>query len=150
MLVVARYNENVDWINEPHFIVQKDEHLPNQGRETSSYFWYIIENYDNLPDVCKFRQGNVHEHKINNFTTTSDHTGLPHDFKNLPIKEIAETLSLEIPDTLFFTAGAQFDVTREQILARPKAWYEKAYTVSMEIEKSPWAFERLWKYIFSL
>lgn len=148
MIIIARYNEDVA-IPEGAFVIQKDVHLPNVGREASSYLWYIIEHYNNLPDVCQFRQAKSHEHNINEFTITSDHTGKPHDH-DLPITELADALGLEIPETLFFTAGAQFDVTKEQILARSKEWYELAYKLSMEVHRAAWALERMWKYIFNL
>jgi hypothetical protein len=37
------------------------------GRESHSYLWYIINNYDNLPDIIAFTQGNIKDHiEINN------------------------------------------------------------------------------------
>jgi len=70
-LVVARYNENLDWINNLNkdiniFIYNKGEKinsientsLPNIGREAHTYLTHIVNNYDNLDDILIFSQGN--------------------------------------------------------------------------------------------
>ncbi len=74
-VVVARYNENVDWILKefPHdkvTIYNKGKQnlkthsnykiikLPNLGREAHTYLYHIINNYDNLSDRILFLQGN--------------------------------------------------------------------------------------------
>lgn len=73
-IVVARYNENVDWtlahsnvlvynkgennINIPHHVID----LPNVGRETHTYLYHIIHNYDNLADYTVFTQGQYADH----------------------------------------------------------------------------------------
>ena len=72
-LVIARYNEELDWVNnlnkENVIIYNKgaDEHSSaikreNIGREVESFFYYIIENYNNLPDYVIFLQGNPFDH----------------------------------------------------------------------------------------
>lgn len=71
-LVINRYNENIDWINEltdinifvydkgDEFITSKQnvKVIPrdNVGRESESYLYHIISNYDNLDDVIVFTQ----------------------------------------------------------------------------------------------
>lgn len=73
-VVVARYNESVDWlqpIQDKCLFINKGEplNLPNEvrlenlGRESDSYLWYIIENYDSLPDVVAFTQGDISDHR---------------------------------------------------------------------------------------
>jgi hypothetical protein len=149
-VIIARYNEDITWSKGLNtFIVQKDEHLPNKGMETSSYFWYIIENYNSLKGVYKFRQGNIKDHKIGVFDHECDLDGSPHH-PGLPIREIANKIGLKLPNTLQFTAGAMFDVTAKQIKERDLDWYKNAYKVSIEHPQAPWVFERLWKYIFNL
>ena len=68
-IVVARYNENIDWINDDNIQVynkgtQLDNSIPleNVGREAHTYLHYIITNYGNLPDVVVFTQGSIAEH----------------------------------------------------------------------------------------
>lgn len=72
VLVVARYNENIDWLKNTalnYIIFNKGEanlplwvkneiKLPNIGREAHTYLTYIILNYDNLPEHSVFVQGN--------------------------------------------------------------------------------------------
>ena len=74
-VVVARYEEGVDWLRmfrgEEVEIVNKGRKLPwvgvgwtvlpamNVGREAHSYLWWVVENYDRLPDVVFFTQGSV-------------------------------------------------------------------------------------------
>jgi len=72
-IIVARYNENIDWLSEQMnncIIYNKGEKLDidneilleNKGRESETYLHYIITNYDNLPDVIVFTQGNIADH----------------------------------------------------------------------------------------
>ena len=82
-IVVSRYSENLDWINELlentwickvivynkgsddiHFDNEKVEiiKIPNIGREGETYLRYIIDNYDTLPARVWFTQGNPFEH----------------------------------------------------------------------------------------
>ena len=75
-IVVARYNEDLEWLNsvkEHVHLYNKGEtlssegyasykELPNVGREAHTYLQYIIDNYDNLPSVICFTQGQVADH----------------------------------------------------------------------------------------
>jgi len=78
-IVIARYNENLNWINDEPFNrhpiivynksdndnfassdnIKKVVNLPNVGREMNSYFYHIIENYDNLAEVTIFLPGSA-------------------------------------------------------------------------------------------
>lgn len=75
-VVVARYNESIDWLsmfkasrvhiynkgetlsNSPYNVVQ----LPNVGREAHTYLQFVVDNYDKLPDVVFFTQGRIDDH----------------------------------------------------------------------------------------
>ena len=70
-IVVARYNENVDWITDDNKIIynkgsklnlENEILIKNVGRESETYLRYIIENYHSLPDVVVFTQGNIKDH----------------------------------------------------------------------------------------
>lgn len=80
-VIVARYNESVDWLlseNDNAQIpieniviynkgsalnVPNEVLMPNNvGRESHTFLTYIIENYSNLPDVCVFTQANISDH----------------------------------------------------------------------------------------
>jgi len=71
-IVVARYNENLDWLKKikkskdikitvynkgPDDIDVPFIQLPNVGRESHTYLYHIINNYDNLADQTIFCQG---------------------------------------------------------------------------------------------
>lgn len=154
MYIIARYNEDVSWSDslENKFIVQKDVHLPNEGREASSYLWYIINFYDTLEGVYGFRQGKVMDHPVNDFSLEGGlDPNKPGYNWSLDLRQAARELELEIPDRIVFTPGAQFDVKAEQIKLRSKQWYENAYRFTLKDHtKGPWVMERLWKYIFNL
>ena len=66
-LVVARYNEDISWLNRINFdfviynkglddIPYSYIRLRNVGHETDTYINYIISNYNNLPDIVVFCQ----------------------------------------------------------------------------------------------
>lgn len=160
--VIARYKEDVSWAKKfKKFIVQKDIHVPNVGREASSYLWYIVNNYYKLDDLVayQFCQGRSHDHKISFFNFCCDLSGNPHH-PGLLIEKFAKKIDLNIPKNLYFTVGAQFKVLGKQIKKRPLSWYENAYFASISNEfpskdKRPggqeaYILERLWKYIFFL
>jgi hypothetical protein len=83
-IVVARYNENLEWINEEPFnkfpVVcynkgnnnnfeikgpHKVFNLENVGREGHTFLYHIINNYDNLADVTVFLPGSTNiTHKM--------------------------------------------------------------------------------------
>ena len=73
-IVVAHYNENLDWLKNiscPIHVYSKGnlatipciQHtLPNVGREPHTYLTYIIERYDTLPEIVFFTQGRIDDH----------------------------------------------------------------------------------------
>lgn len=79
-IVVSRYNEDISWLNEEFptekvTIYNKGEdnithqsnwniiQLPNIGRESHTYLYHIISNYNKLADRTLFLQGNPYDHK---------------------------------------------------------------------------------------
>lgn len=88
LLVIARYNENVDWLKYspiPHVVYNKGEEdlpdwvvskpIPNIGFEEYAYLSYIVENYDNLPDRVIFSQAQPFVHSPD-FLQLLNHTEL--------------------------------------------------------------------------
>ncbi len=89
-IVVARYNEDLEWLNpvkeyvhlynkgQPLSDEQKNSYamykeLPNVGREAHTYLKYIIEHYDKLPSVVCFTQGNIDDHyKLNTIVSGTE------------------------------------------------------------------------------
>jgi hypothetical protein len=73
-IIVARYNENIEWLNDEmsnciiynkgdKLDIKNEIVLENVGRESETYLQYIITNYDNLPDVVVFTQARISDHK---------------------------------------------------------------------------------------
>lgn len=67
-IVIAKYKENINWSEEfkdNRIVYDKSGtntnkefiNLENNGRESSTYLQYIVDNYSNLPDVTIFTQG---------------------------------------------------------------------------------------------
>jgi hypothetical protein len=77
-IVVARYNENLNWLipfkdiciiynkgdNSPLLNNFYNVRLPNYGRESQTYLYHIVNNYDNLAEKTIFFQGRIDDHKI--------------------------------------------------------------------------------------
>jgi hypothetical protein len=64
-IVVAKYNEDISWTKNYKHVKVYDKSkgdLPNIGGESHTYLTYIIENYENLPDVVFFTQGKFSDH----------------------------------------------------------------------------------------
>jgi hypothetical protein len=79
-IVVARYNENIEWLQpdiDNCIIYNKGTPLycnneillDNIGRETHTYLYYILTNYNELPDIVLFTQGAISEHRRNGTLT---------------------------------------------------------------------------------
>ena len=89
-IVIARYNENLDWItclakipckiyvyNKSDNVFEKSpvphrmkdrvivENLPNVGRETNTYLHHICQYYESLSETIIFLQGDPHFHCTN-------------------------------------------------------------------------------------
>jgi hypothetical protein len=72
-IVVSRYNEDISWLlplkhycifinkGEP-LQIENEIRVENIGREGHSYLWFILNNYENLPDVVVFTQANIKDH----------------------------------------------------------------------------------------
>lgn len=76
-LVVARYQEELSWIDNLHDIYTKKYiynkglpieidslSLPNDGREGYVYLYHVIQNYNNLADVTIFTQASAWSNDI--------------------------------------------------------------------------------------
>ena len=72
VIVVARFNENLDWLLPARNVIVYNKGandidvpyipLPNVGRESHSYVTFILDNWNNLPDVTMFIQGDIKDH----------------------------------------------------------------------------------------
>jgi hypothetical protein len=170
-LIIAHYKEDLSWLKDFDnnvFVVKKDFHLPNKGREPSSYLWYIINYYDELTGVYCFLQGKPLEHQPRlkeqlqtpfkgfYWLPAEGRTGLvcnnegrPHD-NGLDIKKFLEAAGISYDGEEFtFNGCAQFMITAEQLRSKPKSYYERLYELLMADDKAPYVFERVVGLLFS-
>ena len=83
-IVVSRYNEELNWLNDEPFSkypvicynkgvnenykiknMKKSVKLANVGRESHTYLYHIIQNYDNLADITIFLPGSADSKEYN-------------------------------------------------------------------------------------
>jgi hypothetical protein len=96
-IVVARYNENLEWTknflnvivyNKGNPLSDDFNHfvLNNVGREGHTYYKHIYDNYDNLTEYIIFLQGNPFDHSphlISNINKYINNKDLSIDFEFL-------------------------------------------------------------------
>lgn len=155
IVVVARYNENLDWLktvpwdyivfnkgedNLPKWI-KNEIKLPNIGREAHTYLTYILKNYDNLPEYTIFLQGSPFDHSrklfqlLDNFSGEDFYTLSGRTFRcdglgrpkhpGLKLGESAQMLFVDKIRTYPYPAGAEFIVSKKTILFHTKLTYQK-------------------------
>ena len=124
--------------------VYKEIVLPNVGREGHTYYKHICDNYENLADLTVFLQGHPFDHspnivaKIKEIKPTTEFEFLSEKIfdtnllgcrhhTGLPIGDVYTKLFERNPvdHDFWFGAGAQFVVSRDRILRRPKSFYSK-------------------------
>jgi hypothetical protein len=144
--------------------------LPNMGRDCHTIFFHIYENYDKLVDFTIFLQGNPFEHSPNvleilnnskynkHFEYLCDwlpetclddcpyHSGLPMRDTYNRVFQCNETENKNFT----FGAGAQFMVSKQRILQRPRDFYKNIVDL-LDYHIKPiegWVIERLIGEIF--
>lgn len=200
-MVIARYNENLDWLLKFIDIVivyNKGSYnsslnkfnvisLPNIGRESHTYLYHIINNYDNLADRTIFFQGKISDHKIvdiedyfkeDDFIGKLEAVNLNLLYKKIdhhgkwkqeylsgemrpayltPIEWLTRIIGVKLSNEIMNTKkikmvwGANFSVSKDTILKKPKIFYENAIRL-LENHVNPEEghyFERSWYTIFT-
>lgn len=176
-IVIAKFTEDVRWAKDIEFskhdrllVFDKSSNpiggakvLPNQGRESHTYLHYIIDHYHCLPRWVVFCQGRPFDHcpdfmvRIENRQSqvlgnllTCNKDGSPHH-TGLPIEKLwSELFAIPCPERFDFVAGAQFQVSREQILRLPLETYEKMQFLHSTYPEAPWVMERFWYHLLFL
>jgi len=170
------YNKRHNIINTLHPVIS----LPNVGREGHTYLYYIIHNYDSLDDYTVFLQGNpfdhspfliqdihklindIYTHRIhipyctfskNIYRITAHYDECENKYGHPSIQEIYPILFGKKRDSrsFLFGAGAQFIVSKQTILSRPKQFYETILKL-LDHSVSPiegYGIERMWSIIFT-
>ena len=176
-VICARYKKSVDFLNDlkmPYVVLTKGDEIPNKANEASTYLYYIIQNYDKLPENMIFihdeneswhHDGKITEQIYNwideyikngktyyelgnremedkNYTRwRTDHKGVFMKFWDdimkpyigeyddvKPKSKIHGTQVTQLPKTATYgTQGAQFIVSKNNILKYPKEFYENFY-----------------------
>lgn len=131
--------------------------LENIGHEGHTYIHHIIENYDNLADYTMFVQGDPFGHMRPTGISFYDHVAQVLNGENLPnffwlnthmfrtdfeyirepyskwpnVRYAYERVFGEEPlfETWIFGGGAQFCVSKEQILKRPLSFYQNIMSI---------------------
>jgi hypothetical protein len=152
--------------------------LPNVGREGHTYLYYIVNNYDNLPDEMLFSQydptdhfhrKNIHEYRdINHMNFFLKSSIL--DFICINAKDYDVFVRKRPVDWIKYynllynnnidfnhvvSIGAclngVFRVTKQSVLRHSKDFYDRALSM-LSKDRHPtegYFFERAWKYIFT-
>ena len=153
--------------------------VPNAGRESETWLRYIIAHYDDLPEVVCFLQGNPFEHVQDGALFSRLLAGEHSPAATAPLccdlhvesngvhvchdEYYSHLFAGPPPASYAFAAGAQYSVTRADLLARPLSFYGllqrmlSPSTVASNAAKipfaagviDPWPLERLWPFIFS-
>lgn len=188
-LVIAAYDREYTWINNLKDTkvtiyrkgdnpLQEGEILikPNVGRDVHTFFYHIINNYDNLSDVTFFSQDYPFDH-ISNYVEIINNNqdmwdleahqknegcwffctqygilecnknGEPHH-PGLNIESIwNELFETSCPDVLNFVPTGHFAITKEQAKKIPLSTYKKILNILETDPNSPWVIERLEPYI---
>ncbi len=166
IMVVARYDEDLDWLKEipcNYIVFNKGKNLPkwvknvvklpNIGHEGHTYLTYIIDNYDTLPDYTIFVQGEPFQHsaqlikKINDFDGKDDFFSLSDRIyrddgygnpkhPGLKVAESARKIFLNEIESFEFPSGAEFIVSKKAILFHTKLTYQKIMDFLIKAEPS--------------
>jgi hypothetical protein len=146
--------------------------LDNVGREAHTYFKHICDNYDKLGEYICFLQGNPFDHSPNILQNLKKYSGDTIDIEfeylsewiiecslnscrhhpGLPLRKIYEHIFKNKGDDkpFSFGAGAQFIVSKKQILKHSKEFYLNILNL-VEKDICPieaYVLERFYKLIF--
>lgn len=150
LVVISRYEENIDWVyklKHPYIIYDKSANplkisipRPNIGREAETLLYYIITNYNILPNKTIFLQGDPRSNPIAySYEQVIDELNIEHDniLKTILTWEghvyiddyWLKTCSI-LNSVLFYnnpivkySSGVQYVIPKELILNRPLDLY---------------------------
>jgi protein YibB len=179
-VVVARYNEDIEWTKGLKYKVnifnknESDNHLfennlPNVGREGHTFFNYIVNNYDNLPEYIAFLQGNPMDHcgnvinQINEFDFKSEFKALgtitqltmEYEAINQQVQNFSQQVGFNITYPIHMVPGAQYIVSRRLIRNNPIEFYKRILNLldkelypqaGLDVEKTLFQIYKLYKW----
>ena len=159
-VVISKYNENYEWIkriNHKTIVYDKSENpiegsipRPNIGREAETLLFHIIENYNNLPELTIFLQGDPrsnpvvytydevideinkeHEHKLKTILTWEGHINI-RDYWLKSCAILNDILFEPNDDMVKYSSGVQYVIPKELILNRPLELYKMLHDQIMK------------------
>lgn len=171
--IIIVYNKGSDHLSNDFHQIK----LPNIGREAHTYLYHIIQNYEHLAEKTLFIQGNLTDHKtypLLDYFQKSDFTGVKVQLNTDMLKkkiehhkkylinlktskytpfEWIQLIGFDISNLQKFEMvwGANFSVSKETILKKPKIFYEnliKWVEHHVNPEEGHF-FERSWNIIFT-
>lgn len=189
-VVISAYNRDYNWINQldsnikvtvykkgskllPNEILIK----PNVGRDVHTFFYHLVNNYNNLSDYTFFAQDYPFDHVENYISLINgnkqlwnkhakqkvdgcwffntqyevlacDKNGAPHHC-GLDIERLWNRIFItQRPDVLYFTPAGHFCVSKEQVHKIAIEHYKNILNILETVPESPWIIERLEPYIF--
>lgn len=150
LIVVSRFDENIEWTKQYENVLIFNKglediigdnviKLENVGKENHTYYKYIYDNYDDLPDFIIFLKSEIEiKFLINNITINNYNV----DFKTfsdmnincnlngckyhsgLPLREVYNYLfEKDLTDDFAFSPGSQFLVSKSRILNKSRDFY---------------------------
>lgn len=179
-ICVSHFKEDLGWLKaapwpvtivdhegaDPHDFPTKIE-IPNEGRDSTAFFKFIIDRYDSLPEFTAF----IHGHETS-YHQQGDRPLLDlirdantAKYKYIPLNNAwrcatarqMECMAKAWPDFfgtnfvlewMVFDSSAQFIVSRDRILNNPKAFYERLFQQCTKSWDHVIAVEFMWHGIF--
>lgn len=168
---VTIYNKNIETLKESEILIS-----PNVGRDVHTFFYHIVENYDNLSDYTFFSQDYPFDHVLQYFTIINsnprhwdiiavqksegcwffnsyyrgfrcDKHGNP-QHTGLNIELVWNQLfDYPIFDSIEFTVAGHFCISKECVHKHPINFYKKILNILENNEQAPWILERLEPYV---
>lgn len=151
VVVISKYNEDITWAKDiihDVIIYDKSENplsnsivRPNIGREAETLLYYIIENYNNLPDLTIFLQGDPRSNPIlYTYDEVIKEVNKNHEYKlktiltydiTVNVKDYwlksCNILNLKLfgknYNNIKYSSGAQYVIPKNVILNRPLELY---------------------------
>jgi hypothetical protein len=175
-LVIAAYKEDLSWLDnisndEVNIVIVNKGDITSHSRATvyttknigvcdHSFLYYISNNYDSLSDYTIFIQANPFDHYskmiefinnkgyLNGFFPLADQTIYiaPGEGTGFFIENI---LDFKFPG-VNFPCGAQYSVPKENILSKPKHFWDDLLNVMIWEDDwfIPYFMERCWIFIY--
>lgn len=127
--ILSRYNQDISWVKEyTNDVVIYDRSqekvpnsipMPNLGTDIYDKFTYIIDNYDNLPDVALYSKANLFKYiSKGEFDLVKDNTAFT---------PLLTTKHLEKPGVSYYKDGIYWEVNNQ--------WYLGSHPCKNEMTK---------------